>query len=267
VFNNWAFSLLGTAQSGRPYPISTGDSILQSEYFASFGAESMQMPSILPDGSLSTAGIGGAGGSNFLVSGDGAHPGTGVCATCTPNTFAAPLNAAPDGPIDMFSGQPVDFKMVSGNVGRNQGVGDPYVRGDISLRRSFRVPVREGINIELRADLFNFANHTNFWLFNGNDVLSLLGPCGVTDAGGAFTPVAGCKGAAFVTPTNPSGQIAGLDVTTGRYIGANGKVVTLADLQHGRVSNNLLSPTFNLLGDPGGADIPRQAQFSIRVSW
>ena len=261
VFNNWAFSMIGTAQSGRPYAVSTGDSILQSEYFASFGAESMQMPSILPDGSLSTAGIGGAGGSNFLVSGDGARPGTGICATCTPNTFAAPVGAAVDGPIDLFSGQPVDFKMVSGNVGRNQGVGDPYIRGDISLRRNFRIPVHEGIIVQLRADLFNFANHTNFWLFNGSDVLALLTPCGVgvrdpmTMALTSFTPTAGCPGTA------------GLDVTTGRYFGSNGKVLTLADLQHGRVSNNLLSPNYNGLGDPGGADIPRQAQFSIRVSW
>jgi hypothetical protein len=90
--------------------------------------------------------------------------------------------------------------------------------------------------------------------------LSGLTPCGhsVFDAGGnltSFTPAAGCPGGA------------GLDVTTGHYIGSNGQVLTLADLKHGRVSSNLNKPLFNGLGDPGGADIPRQAQFSIHVNF
>jgi len=256
VLNNWAFSIIGTAQSGRPYPISTGDSIFSGEYFhSSAGSESAQTPNVMPDGSLSTAGIGGLG-SNFLVSGNGAHPGTGVCPTCVANTFAAPGGASTSGPVDMFSGQPVDFKSVTGNVGRYQGVGDPYLRGDISLRRSFRIPVREGITVELRADLFNVANHTNFWLFNGNDVLSVMSPCGSYNvAHTVFTPAAGCPGGA------------GLDVTTGHYIGNGGRVLTLSDLQHGRVSTDITNPVFNGLGDPAGTDIPRQAQFSVHVRW
>jgi len=250
VVNNWAFSLIGTAQSGRPYPISTGDSILGSEYFASFGAESMQTPNVMADGSLSTAGIGGAGGANMLISSSALT----VCPTCVPNTFVAPVGASTSGPIDMFSGVPVDFKSVSGTLGRNQGLSDPYIRGDISLRRAFRIPVHEGIMVQLRADLFNFANHTNFWLFNNADVLSNLGPCG-TVSGGVFTPTPGCPGGA------------GLDVTSGKYYGSNGQVLTLKSLQHGRVSTDLTNPIFNGLGDPGGADIPRQAQFSVKVTW
>jgi len=260
VLNNWAFSLIGTAQSGRPYPVSTGDSILTNEYFASFGAESMQTPNVLANGALSTALIGGAGGSNMLISSSALS----VCPTCTPNTFVAPAGAAANGPIDMFTGVPVDFKYVSGNVGRNQGLGDPYIRGDLSLRRSFRIPVREGIVVELRADLFNFANHTNFLLFNFSDVLSLLKPCGTTSGGGTFAPAAGCPGGA------------GLDVTNGLYYGNNGKVLTLADLQHGRVSTiaqsgpnatSLANPLFGGLGDPGAADINRQAQLSVKVTF
>ena len=259
VLNNWAFSLIGTAQSGRPYPISTGDSILADEYFASSGAEWMQTPNVLPGGFLSTAGIGGSGGSNMLISSSALT----VCPTCVPNTFVAPAGASTSGPIDMFSGVPVDFKSVSGTLGRNQGLGDPYVRGDISLRRTFRIPVHEGIMVQLRADLFNFANHTNFLLFNFSDVLSLLKPCG-TSAGGIFTPTPGCTGGA------------GLDVTTGKYYGNNGQVLTLAALQHGRVSTiapsgpnltSLANPVFNGLGDPGIADINRQAQLSVKVTW
>lgn len=186
-----------------------------------------------------------------------------VCPTCVPNTFVAPAGASTSGPIDMFSGVPVDFKSVSGTLGRNQGLGDPYVRGDISLRRTFRIPVHEGIMVQLRADLFNFANHTNFLLFNFSDVLSLLKPCG-TSAGGIFTPTPGCTGGA------------GLDVTTGKYYGNNGQVLTLAALQHGRVSTiapsgpnltSLANPVFNGLGDPGIADINRQAQLSVKVTW
>ncbi|MFZ3214124.1 MAG: carboxypeptidase regulatory-like domain-containing protein [Terriglobales bacterium] len=259
VVNNWAFSLIGTAQSGRPYPISTGDSILTDEYFASFGAESMQTPNVLAGGVLSTAGIGGAGGSNMLISSSALT----ICPTCVPNTFVAPAGAATNGPIDMFCGVPVDFKAVSGTLGRNQGLGDPYIRGDISIRRAFRIPVHEGIMVQLRADLFNFANHTNFQLFNFSDVLSLLKPCGTT-SGGVFTPAAGCPGQA------------GLDVTTGKYYGNNGQVLTLSALQHGRVSTiapsgpnmtSLANPLFNGLGDPGTADINRQAQLSVKVIW
>ena len=44
-------------------------------------------------------------------------------------------------------------------------------------------------------------------------------------------------------------------------------MLTLADLKHGRVSSDLNNHLFNGLGDPGGADIPRQAQFSIHVNF
>jgi hypothetical protein len=256
VLNNWAFSLIGTAQSRRPVPISTGDGVFSGSVFHGFGNESTQAPNVLANGALSTAGIAGRG-SNMLISGNGTNPGTAICPACAVTTFAAPAGASPSGPVDMFSGQPVDFQFISGNVGRNLGVGDPYIRGDISLRRSFRIPVREGIIVELRSDLFNFANHTNFWQFNGDDILSNLSPCGSFNAAGTtFTPAAGCAGGA------------GLDVTTkqGLFYGNNGKVLTLADLQHGRVSTNLNKPLFGI-GDPTGADIPRQAQLSIHVNF
>jgi hypothetical protein len=118
--------------------------------------------------------------------------------------------------------------------------------------------VHEGIRVEFRADLFNVANHTNFWLFNGADVLSTMAPCAPRDAMGniigAFRHCAGTG-------------IAGLDMFNGLYYGTNGQVLTLSDLQHGRVSNDLTNPVFNGLGDPGGADIPRQGQLSVKVTW
>ena len=44
--------------------------------------------------------------------------------------------------------------------------------------------------MELRADLFNFANHTNFWLFNAADILSGLTPCGATPVVSSHPPLA-----------------------------------------------------------------------------
>jgi len=256
LMNDWAFSFIGTAQSGRPWPISTGDGVFSGSTFFGFGAESTQAPNVLPDGSLSTAGIAGRG-ANLLIS----QAGAAACpfGVCVPqNTFLAPGGASASGPVDMITGDPVDFKYISGNVGRNQGVGDPYVRGDVSLRRAFRIPVREGIVVELRADLFNFANHTNFWQFNAADILSGLAPCAPRDnAGNIIGAYRHCAGTG----------IAGLDLFTGLYYGTNGQVLTLAALQHGRVSNNLNNKVFNGLGDPGGADIPRQAQLSIHVTF
>jgi hypothetical protein len=257
LLNDWAFSFIGTAQSGRPWPLSTGDGVFSGSTFFGFGNETTQAPNVLANGALSTAGIAGRG-SNMLISGNGANPGTAICPACAVTTFAAPAGASGRGPLDMFSGQPVDFQFISGNVGRNLGHGDPYTRGDISLRRAFRIPVREGISVELRADLFNFANHTNFWSFNNAPILSNLPPCGSFNAAQTlFTATPGCTGGA------------GLDVTTaqGLYYGTNGKVLKLSDLQHGRVSHDLNNPIFNGVGEPAAADIPRQAQFSIHVNF
>ncbi len=55
--------------------------------------------------------------------------------------------------------------------------------------------------------------------------------------------------------------------TSGQYIGGNGQLLKFSDLRRGRVSQNLLSPNFNGLGDPGGTDLAREMQLSIRVRW
>ncbi len=101
VLNNWAFSLIGTAQSGRPYPISTGDSILAANTSLPFGAESTQTPNVMPDGSLSTAGIGGAGGPNHTIS-PGRRPALCSPRLCRRTRSLAPAGASTSGPIDMI---------------------------------------------------------------------------------------------------------------------------------------------------------------------
>src|SRR5262249_19585749 len=140
------------------------------------GNESFQRPDVLPDGRLSTAGIAGAFGTNFLVS----PAGVAACKAKQPvcpvaNTFLAPAAAdQKNGPLDIFSGDVVDIAKYSGNVGRNAGRTDPYARTDVSVTRTFRVPKREQMRVELRADFFNLLNRANFQLFNANDVLDVL---------------------------------------------------------------------------------------------
>jgi hypothetical protein len=85
-------------------------------------------------------------------------------------------------------------------------------------------------------------------LFNKNDALSLVAPS--TDPN--------CRGC--------------LNAFTGRYIGMDGRVLTIQDLQSGRVSRDLQNGIFASaasqgLGDPVGTDITRTVQLSVRFRW
>jgi len=54
-----------------------------------------------------------------------------------------------------------------GNVGRNSLIGPGFADVDISLAKEFRLPW-EGIKLEIRADMYNAFNHTNFFNPNAN---------------------------------------------------------------------------------------------------
>jgi hypothetical protein len=251
LINDWQFGVLTTLQSGRPYPVSSGDIPFGDSLFFGIGNESFQRPDVLPDGTLSTAGIAGAFGTNYLIGPNDvaacALAGQPICPV--QNTFLAPGGADPLGAESAYTFDVVDFQKVSGNVGRNAGRTDPFYRTDFSIMRTFRVSERA--RIELRADMFNVFNHTNFQFFNANDVLDvLLLPDPASTTAAQFQNCTSC--------INP---------LTGQYIGATGAALKLSDLQHGRVSSNLLSPAFGGIGDPAGSDIPRQIQFSIRVKF
>lgn len=255
LVNDWQFGLGAQLQSGRPYPISTGDIPFGDSLFFGIGNESFQRPDVLPDGTLSTAGIAGAFGTNVLVSPNA----VALCQTMQPvcptaNTFLAPAAADPNGPIDIFTGELVDFQKYSGNLKRNAGLTDQYYRVDFSVGRTFKVPVRESVSVELRADFFNIFNHPNFQLFNANDVLDVLTVPGLSSSPADFQKCTAC--------INP---------ITGHYIGSGGQVLHLSDLTHGRVSKNFLAPVFGNvgaiggIGDPSSTDIPRQIQLVLRV--
>jgi hypothetical protein len=252
VVNDWQIGSGITLQSGRPYPVSSGDIPFADSTFFGIGNETYQRPDVLPDGTLSSAGIAGAFATNYLVSSAGitaciaaALQRGGSAADCpaTPNTFTAPTSASGKGAADIFSGDVVDFKKVSGNVARNAGVTDGLYRIDMSLTRAFKpMPSHERLSVELRADFFNLLNHFNFGGFNGADTINSF-PLGTT---------ANCT---FC-----------LNPVTGQYIGSNGQVLHLSDLKHGRISKDLSNPIF-AVGDPtpSVADLAREIQLVLRV--
>jgi hypothetical protein len=253
--NDLTVGFLGQLQSGRPYPVSTGTAGFASERFFGVGNETQQRPNVLADGTLSTAGIASSTGSNLLI-GPG---GVAACiasgqpaALCNSiqNAFLAPVGASALGAVDSLTGHIVDFQFLNGNVGRDAGRGVPFCRLDVSLQKIFKLARAEKVSFELRADAFNIFNHTNFQGFNSNDVLAVLGLSldSVTHAPKSnFFTCRSCM--------RPDGT----------YVGASGQVLHLSDLQHGKVSKDLIKPVFGGIGDPATADIPRTLQLSFHV--
>lgn len=233
--NDISLGIIGQAQSGRPYPISTGDAGYDSAIFPGIGAETQQRPNVLPDGTISVTNIGSASGTNLLIS----QAGHAKCPACPQTTFLAPAGASPHGSIDSLTGDVVDFRYINGDLARNMGIGDAYYRFDISLVKSFHI--REKLTMELKVDVFNILNHTNFLLFNNLDTTNAL-------------PVS----------TNPNCHSC-LNAITGQFIGSGGQILRIQDLRHGRVSKDLQNPVFGGLGDPLIADIPRQIQLALRL--
>ena len=250
VVNNWQIGWLGSAHSGNPYALSTGEVPFSGTSYPGIGAESQQRPNELSDGTLSGLNLASNTGTDLLIS----ESGVAACQAITPvcpaqTTFVAPSAASTSGPKDSFTGVPVDFQFLDGNVGRNSGRADPYYRFDFNFARTFGVPKYEQARIEFRADFFNIFNHTNFLLFNANDVLDILS---VPQPGSAN----------FVNCTLC------LDPFSGQYHGANGQPIKIAQLQQGRVSpKTALGSVFGGLGDPAVTDVARQMQLSVHVRW
>jgi hypothetical protein len=162
------------------------------------------------------------------------------------NTFLAPASASALGAADSITGDIVDFKQLSGNVGRDAGRGLAFNRLDVSLMKAFHVvPSHERMRLELKADFFNIFNHSNFQSNISNDAVSVLSLPSVTSP--TFFSCTSC--------INPM---------TGNYIGSNGQKLTLANMQSGRISKDLANPVFAGIGDPAATDIPRTIQLAVR---
>jgi hypothetical protein len=262
--NNLGLSWVGQIQSGRPYPVSTGSAGFANGRFFGAGSETQQRPNQLPDGSLSVAGLASSFGQNLLIGPAGVAQcnasGLFTPAQCgaLQNTFAAPAGASPLGAVDTLNPNSlVDFQQVSGNVGRDAGRGSNFVKFDASLHKTFAIPKAERVKVELRFDAFNVFNTSNFLSYNTNDVLTALGLSVVPDP---TDPTA-----TRMVPTANFFNCTGCMRPNGTFAGTNGQTLHLSDVTHGKVSANLLQPTFNKFGDPGSADRPRTLQLSFHV--
>jgi hypothetical protein len=242
VANNLGVSWVGQIQSGRPYPLSTGDSSFgNGSRFFGAGSETQQRPNVLSDGTISVAGIGSAFGSigNFTAGTCIAAGNSAAFCNANANTFAAPAGASSSGPVDFFdNSQVVDFKLANGDLERNAARGAPFVKFDASLHKTFSV--RENVKVEFRFDAFNVFNHTNWTSFNSNDVLTAL-------------------------PFSINPNCTNCQRLNGTFAGNTGQTLTIADLRSGKVSPDFTNPAFNGLGEPAADDAPRRLQLSFHV--
>ena len=240
IVNGWTFGVVGQLHSGNAYPVSTGEGPFNGSVFPGIGGETQQRPNVLADGTLIATNVASNSGANLQVSQNGINPLLGGCTGCPQTTFLAPANADPGGPVDSFTGDPVDFQFLNGNLQRNAGISDPFYRYDLGVGKTFKVG--EKVELEFRADIINVFNHPNFTLFNGNDVLDNF-------------------------PIGAPGCTSCIDQNTGFYVGASGRVLHIQDLRHGRVSKDLTKPEFLGLGDPTAADSARTIQFKFRITF
>ncbi|HKV24973.1 MAG TPA: TonB-dependent receptor [Candidatus Acidoferrum sp.] len=277
LVNDWTFSVLGSIQSGRPYPVSTGDGFFTGSAFAALGSETNQRPNICaansavpgcagaPAGALVATNIGSIAGTNLEIGPAGVAAcqaaGLANCAALQ-TTFAPPVNtvtgqslASGFGPVDSYAGTPVDFQFLNGNLVRNAGFGPGLVRFDLSLMKAIRVPRWESASLELKLDVFNVFNHVMFIANDSNDVLSAIQLPPLT-VGGAANPNFNCAAACL----NPF---------TGLYLGRNGNPLTLSTFLSGRADKNLNPNVTNFmgLGNPASDVTPRILQLGIRFRW
>jgi hypothetical protein len=234
--NDISFGVVEQLQSGRPYPFSTGTGGFANAIFFGTGSETQQRPNVLADGTISTAGIASADGTNALIL-------NGPFA----NTFAAPADASSAGAIAADDPNTVvDFKQLNGNMTRDAGRGNGFYRTDASIKKTIRIPGAERVRVELQADALNLFNHANYLGFNAFNVLSVL-PLGSATCTNCLRP-------------------------NGTYAGNAGQILHLSDITHGRISSNLLNPAFGGtdlagqgLGDPSTVDGSRLFQLSFHV--
>jgi hypothetical protein len=265
ILNNWTFGMMSTLQSGRPFPVSTGDASITGLNFTDLGSETMQRPNVCtagssapgcagaPIGALVATNIGSISGTNLEVgpAGVAACVAAGLtdCAALQ-TTFAAPAGVSTSGPVDSITGTPVDFQYIDGNLVRNAGQSLAIYRFDISLTKAIKIPKWESASLELKMDVFNLFNHPGFIFNNSFDALNLLLlPARIVN--GAPNPNFNCT----VSCLNPF---------TGLYLGANGRPLTLANFQ--RATFNA-AKNFNGLGGPAGEVTPRIIQLAIRFRW
>jgi len=292
VLNNWTFGMTGTLQSGRPYPVSTGDGTFTGDNFPALGSETNQRPNIcepnttipgcagLPAGTLVSTNIGSISGSNYEI----IQQGITVCNSLglvgcptTATTFAAPAGASTSGPLDNMActdslgnigpchdgihknAIPVDFQYISGNLARNMGQTLPLYRFDISLTKAIKIPKWESSSLELKFEAFNVFNHPLFISNDANDVLNFFSMPALqvhsnpNDPNSPLIP-------------NPNYTCTGgcINPINGQYLGNDGKLLNINNFQRATFDQ---AKNFLGLGGPAATVTPRILQLAIRFRW
>jgi hypothetical protein len=197
--------------------------------------------------------IGSISGTNLEVGPAGVSAcvaaGLANCAALQ-TTFAAPAGASPSGPVDSFTGTPVDFQYINGNLVRNAGQSLALYRFDVSLTKANTIPEWNSASLELKMDFFNVFNHPLFIFNNSFDALNLLSLPRLT-INGAPNPDFDCTASCL----NPF---------TGLYLGTDGQVLTLANFQRATFD---AAKNFHGLGGPAGVVTPRIIQLGTRFRW
>jgi len=264
VLNNWTLGLLSTLQSGRPYPVSTGTGGFTGSAFPALGSETNQRPNVLPNGTLTSSGLPSINGSNVLISQADVTQCIAIgYANCSQiqTTWLAPANASASGPVDSYTGAPVDFTALSGNLGRNVGLTSALYRFDISLTKAIKIPKWESSSLELKFEAFNVFNHPLLISNDANDVLNFLS---LPSMGAVGSPNANFNCAGTAATGGPC-----INPYTGFYMGLNGKALTVQDFRLGRVDQNLNPHLTNWsgLGNPAATVTPRILQLAFRFRW
>jgi Carboxypeptidase regulatory-like domain len=292
VLNNWTFGMTGSLQSGRPYPISTGDGMFSGSAFPALGSETNQRPNVctgdasvpgcagLPAGTLVSTNIGSISSSNYEVIQQGItvcnNLGIVGCPTAT-TSFAAPPGASTHGPVDGMACKdnmgnlgpcgdgvhklaiPVDFQFISGNLARNMGQSLALYRFDISLTKAFKIPKWESSSLEFKLDAFNVFNHPLFIANDANDVLNFFSMPALlvhSDPNNSKSPL--------IPNPNYTCTAGCINPLNGQYLGNDGKLLNISNFQRATYDR---AQNFLGLGAPAATVTPRILQLAIRFRW
>ena len=161
IVNNWTFSLLGSVQSGRPYPVSTGDGFftgsafrgtrqrdqpaakhLQRQVDCSRDARAHRLAHLWRLTSVRSQAR--TWRSARRAWRRARQPASLIVRLCKPHSPRRSTQAtgkslaSASGPVDSYAGTPVDFQFLNGNLVRNAGLSAGLTRFDISLLKAIR---------------------------------------------------------------------------------------------------------------------------------
>jgi hypothetical protein len=290
--NDWTFSFIGSVQTGRPYPVSTGDGSFSGSAFPALGSETNQRPNICdaadastipgcagaPVGAIVATNIGSHGGSTLLISDAGV---TAACGAGAPNcaalqtTFVAPVGVSGSGPVDSIACK--NGAGVIGDCKATDALGNglfthripvdfQFINGNLARNlgltkglTDFDISLLKAFRIPKRESMrlefkLDVFNIFNHTNFIANDSHDTVNALGLPTLGAGFNCTASC-----------------LNPYTGLYLGANGAPLTLAVFKSGRPDKNLAKTNFNSLGDPASDTAPgalnRVIQVAVRIRW